>query len=299
MTERPLIYALPGNDALADALCANLPADRGDLEVRRFPDGETYVQFCTPPSERDVTFVCGLQNPDEKLPALGFAAATAHELGARRVGLVAPYLAYMRQDARFHAGEAVASTLFARWLSTTVDWLVTVDPHLHRHRTLDAIYSIPANAVSAAPAIARWIAVNIRDPIVIGPDGESEQWTAAVAAAAGCPSTVFQKLRRGDRDVSISGTSPIDRTRTPVLVDDIISTARTMAVAVVRLREDGWPDPICVGVHALFAGDAYDHLVAAGAANIATCNTVAHASNDIDVTPAIVDAVRAMLSRAS
>ena len=62
-----------------------------------------------------------------------FAAATARELAAAKIGLVAPYLAYMRQDRRFNPGEAVTSRQVAGLLSSAFDWLVTVDPHLHRY----------------------------------------------------------------------------------------------------------------------------------------------------------------------
>lgn len=57
---------------------------------------------------------------------LYLAASVAHELGAIRVGFVAPCLAYMRQDARFHSGEGITAKHFARLLSSAVDWLVTV-----------------------------------------------------------------------------------------------------------------------------------------------------------------------------
>ena len=68
------------------------------------------------------------------------AAATLREFGAARVGLVAPYLAYMRQDQRFAPGQAVSAPLFARFLEASFDWLVTVDPHLHRIHDLADIF---------------------------------------------------------------------------------------------------------------------------------------------------------------
>ena len=89
--------------------------------------------------------------------ALLFAADAARQLGARKVGLVAPYLCYMRQDRSFKPGEAVTSRSFAALLSRACDWLVTVDPHLHRYKSLSEIYAIPARALHAGPAIADWI----------------------------------------------------------------------------------------------------------------------------------------------
>lgn len=293
-----IVFALPGNEALAATLVEKLDAAAGKLAVRRFPDGETYLRFDTPVAGRQVVFACSLHQPDDKAMPLLFAASTARELGATAVGLAAPYLGYMRQDKRFRDGEAVTSALFARLLSPHIDWLVTVDPHLHRWHTLDQIYSIPSTVVPAAPLLAAWIKANIEAPILIGPDAESEQWVSEVARIAGVPHMVLEKLRLGDRDVSVSIPDPAAlRGRTPVLVDDIISTGRTMAAAAKHMAAQGLKPPVCVGVHAVFSGDAHAELLATGAAQIVTTNTIAHASNGIDVNNAIGDAVAKLLSR--
>src|SRR3546814_19908207 len=78
-------------------------------------------------------------------------------IGPRSVQLVAPYLAYMRQDRRFHDGEALTSRQFAQLLSAEFDGLVTVDPHLHRYGNLQEIYSIETEALAASPLLAEWI----------------------------------------------------------------------------------------------------------------------------------------------
>jgi ribose-phosphate pyrophosphokinase len=291
-----LVYAWPGNEPLAAGLVEAMSAEAGRLTIRRFPDGETYVRLVSPPANRHVIFACGLEHPDAKCTSLYFAASTARELGALSVGLVSPYLAYMRQDARFNDGEAVASRVFARWLSATVDWLVTLDPHLHRHAALSEVYSIPTAVASSTAAISRWIGANVRAPLVIGPDAESRQWVSAVAAGAGCPYIVLQKARHGDRDVEIAlpAIDPAWHERTPVLVDDIISTAGTMATAAAQLRSASMPAPVCIGVHALFCGDALHALQAAGAGQVITCNSIAHATNAIDVLPEIAAVARGL-----
>jgi len=190
----------------------------------------------------------------------------------------------------------VTSRIFARLLSSAVDGLVTIDPHLHRYHALSEIYSIPSRAEHAAPAIAGWIRAHIEHPVIVGPDYESEQWVSEVASMAGAPFIVLSKTRHGDREVEID-VPPLDpwREHTPVLVDDIISTARTMMETIDHLTRAGYAAPVCVGVHAVFAGDAYEGLKNAGAADIVTCNTVTHPSNVIDLTPMLADGVRVLL----
>ena len=300
-----LLLALPGNErltdllerALADAAPNGVGAteprvERGRFTLRRFPDGESYVRVETSVRGRKVALVSTLDRPDDKLLSLLFLAATARDLGATSVGLVAPYLAYMRQDRRFNAGEGVTSAYFASLLSRSFDWLVTVDPHLHRRGSLGEIYSIPTEVVHAAPKVAAWIRASVRRPLLVGPDSESAQWVAAVAELAGAPSIVLEKVRRGDRDVSVE-VPDVERWRdhTPVLIDDIISTARTMIETVRHLGNAGLVAPVCVGVHAVFAAGAYDELRAAGAATVVTCNSIPHVSNAIDLSGDLARAV--------
>ena len=71
--------------------------------------------------------------------------------------------------------------------------------------------------------------------------------------------------------------------RQPVLIDDIVSSARTMIEAVGNVRRVGLPPPWCIGVHALFAQDAHAQLLAAGPQGVVTCDTVPHSSNAIGV----------------
>jgi ribose-phosphate pyrophosphokinase len=206
----PLIIPMPGNEATARALAQSLDAAVGQLELRTFPDGETYLRFDSDLSGRSLAIVCTLDRPNDKILPLLFAAAAARELGAVKVGLVAPYLAYMRQDRRFKPGEAVTSREIARLLSNAFDWLVTVDPHLHRYSSLGEIYRIPTRVVHAASLMAEWIKANVPKALIIGPDSESEQWVSIVAKDAGASHTVLEKVRREYRDVEISVKSLID-----------------------------------------------------------------------------------------
>lgn len=292
-----LIYALPGSEKLAKKLAEWLPAPIGRLEIRYFPDGEAYVRAHTNPKGRSVILVADLSQPNRNFLPLIFAGDVMRDLGAIEVGLAAPYLPYMRQDKRFHDGEAISSASFARLVSASVDWMVTVDPHLHRRKSLSEIYSIPTTAVHAAPLIGQWIAKTVGGALLVGPDGESEQWVKAVAETAGTPFIVLKKIRRGDRDVEVS-VPDAERwsDRTPVLVDDIISTARTMIETVDHLNDAGLRPPICIGVHALFAGDAYEHLSNSGIDRIVTCNSVDHSSNTIDLSALIADGIRGISS---
>lgn len=290
-----IILALPGAERLAETLAQQLHCAASTVEAHRFPDGEVVVRLRTAVTGQRVLLVAHLDRPDDKTLALVFAADAARELGALQVGLVAPYLPYMRQDDRFRPGEAITSRSYARLLSSTIDWLVTVDPHLHRWPSLDAIYSIRSHVVAAAPAIADWLRREVPQAILVGPDGESEQWVADVAGRVGVPYVVMTKERRGDREVQVRLPQGVAHEgRTPVLVDDIISSGHTMAAASHVLRGAGWGRPLCVGVHALMDAAALDMLHRAGIARVASCDTVPHPTNAIGVAALLAEGVRAI-----
>lgn len=287
---RPLILPLPGNEALARQIAAAAGAELGQLETRRFLDGETYLRLASSVVGREVVLVCTLADPDPQVLRLIFAARTARERGAVRITLVAPYLAYMRQDKAFHAGEAVTSVQFAALLSAEIDRLITIDPHLHRHKTLGEIYAVPAEALHAAPLLSAWIKAHVANPLIVGPDSESEQWARAIAGDA--PAVVLRKARRGDRAVEISfpDLAPYAG-RQPVLIDDIAASGRTLVTACQGLVQRGFAPPVCIVVHPLFAEDAFDRLREVSTRVVST-DTVLHPTNAISVAALLASRVR-------
>ncbi len=287
---KPILFSLFDSSEIAKRLKESLQVEEGDVTLHRFPDSEWYVKINSEVKNRSLIVVDSLNQPDEKILPLLFFAKTAKELGAKKVGLIAPYLSYLRQDKRFHQGEGITSRYFAELLSTSFDWLMTIDPHLHRYNSLDEVYSIPTFVLHATSNISRWITSHINKPVLIGPDMESQQWVADIAEKGDFPYVILEKKRRGDKEVAISmPTIPKLEFSTAVLVDDIISTARTMVETVKHLQDLGVKSVTCIGVHALFAEDAYSLLSEMEGTQIITCNTVSHITNAIDVSDLIVD----------
>ena len=288
-----VLIAIPGCEDRARRLATRLRAEVVVPEIREFPDGELYVRI-DGRIDDEVVIVGNLTG--ENFLRVAFLAGTARDLGAKRVGVVAPYLAYMRQDSRFKPGEAVTAAYFARLVSSTVDWLVTVDPHLHRLGSLAGVYTIPTSIAHAAPSIARWIAAEVPNPVLVGPDAESAQWVTAVAERCGAPYVILDKTRRGDRDVSVTSPDRAWNGHTPIVIDDIVSTGRTMVEATRALCAAGSAPPLCIAIHAVFADAVDAQLVAAGGTRIVTCDTIPHATNRISVADPIAEAVAAMLA---
>jgi ribose-phosphate pyrophosphokinase len=288
MKQKPVIFPLFGCETLAHAIQKKCFYDLGHSTQHQFPDEETVIKIESNVFERTVVFIASLNLPNTKLLPLLFAAETARSLGAVRIILVAPYLAYMRQDKVFEAGQGITSTYFARLISHYFDGIVTIDPHLHRWHALDEIYDIPTKVLHATENIAAWIDKQIQNPLLIGPDAESMQWVKDIAQKLNVPYLVLEKNRTGDSHVEVS-IPRIEQYRDfiPCVCDDIISTGMTMIATVRHLQLLHMSAPICIGVHALFNSETEQNIRLAGAEKIITCNTILHPTNQIDITTII------------
>lgn len=261
------------------------------IDRHRFPDGELRLRLpAALPAH--VVLLRSLAQPNEKLVELLLAAHTARELGAQQLTLVAPYLAYMRQDMAFAPGEAVSQRIVGRFLAGLFDALVTVDPHLHRVATLQqAVPLARAIVLSGAPALADLIVRERPGALLIGPDEESAQWVAQAAARHGLDHAVCRKVRHGDRQVDIALPAIELRGRAVVLLDDVASSGHTLAQAARALLDAGAASVDVAVTHALFAGDALQLLREAGIGQVWSTDCIAHPSNAVSMAPAIAAAL--------
>ena len=286
-----VILAFADSMAAADRLGASLDLPVRDVAVHRFPDKEALVRI--PASAQSVILYRSLDDPDRKLIELLLAASAARDSGAERVILVAPYLAYMRQDKAFHPGEAVSQKVIGGLLASHFDALLTVDPHLHRVATLsEAIPGISAISLSAAPLLTALIDAG-DNPIIIGPDSESRQWTEAIARPLGLETLVATKQRLGDRQVSLTIPDVEHaRGRRAIIVDDMISSGRTLVEAAKLLRQAGATSIEAIATHCLAHPDDLAFMAAHGIARIASSDSIDGPTSKAALAPLIAHAMR-------
>lgn len=304
-----MIITSCGNSVLiARKVAQQLKATFSPLTISSFPDGDAYLKFNTPIKGKKVAIIQSFQpNPEKSLLNVLWTAETAKDLGARKVILVAPYLAYMRQDKRFHDGEAISSRIMAKHLNSCVDKIITIDPHLHRYKSLKDLFTIPAVKLTANKLIGQYIQKHINDhlnkqqvnqqkvgrPVIIGPDIESYQWVDVIAKEVGGEHTVLKKTRFSSRHVQSRMIKPVVlKGKNVVIVDDIISTGHTMIEALKKAKKEKARQVIAIGVHGLFVEKGLEKMKKAGFDEIITTNCIEHSTNKIDVTPLIVEELR-------
>jgi ribose-phosphate pyrophosphokinase len=267
-----------------------------DALIHQFPDGESRLRL--PESLPEQVVLCRtLDHPNSKLVELILAAATARNLGAKHITLVAPYLCYMRQDKAFLPGEAVSQRIIGTLLSQWIDALITVDSHLHRVHQLK--HAIPVNTainLSATSVMSDFLGEQMDNPLLIGPDQESEQWVVAIARDRKLDYRVANKERYGDQQVRVSLPDADYRDRDIVLVDDVASTGHTLEAAARKLARFQ-PASISVLVtHALFVGNAEKRLHRAGIGHIWSTDAIPHSSNALHLEHLLAEALNGCIN---
>lgn len=292
------IFTFAEGEAQASELANELAAPLHPIECRSFPDRESLVRVPAEAAAVETAILFrSLNDPNAKLIEILLAAAALRDNGAQHVMLVAPYLAYMRQDIAFHPGEAVSQRVIGQLIADHFDGLLTVDPHLHRVAALGAVVpGVAATAVPAAPALAAALARDL-DPasLLIGPDGESLPWVKKIAELLGIEMMIAEKHRSGDREVRLV-LPQIERVRggPAIIVDDLVSSGSTLIACAAQLRAAGAARIEAVATHCLADAADLARLRSAGIERLRASDSVSGPAATIPLAAVLGDAARAL-----
>jgi len=242
-----IIYGGSEGQVLAAQVSKLLNAKLGQIEITKFPDGEKYIRYHDDVENEDVVLIhpMGLK-PDELFIEFLLICSALKDGKAKSITTFIPYFAYARQDSRFNPGEPGSFYLVSKIIDGLgIDMIYTIDLHLQRVPDLShLIKNTPTKNISAVPDIATWIKTNanLTNPIVLGPDEESEQWAKVAAETMDTEYEIMIKTRYSATEVSITTKEgkplPVNG-RDVVIIDDIISSGGTIIEAVKLVQEAG------------------------------------------------------------
>lgn len=256
-----------------------------DREIERFPDGEIHVRLRREGRDADTYIVQSTGPPSqEHLTELLLLADAAHRAGASRITAVMPYLAYARQDRRTATGEPVGLRVVADMLTAShVDRLVVVDPHTP---ALEPIFGVPVETTTAVPPLADALRDHIGDDaVLVAPDLGASKLVDRYAAELDLDVAIIRKSRVSGNEVTADAVIGDVEGRQPVIVDDMISTAGTIASAAEALSAAGAELPVVAATtHALLVGSAVERLTELDLDRLVTTDTVEAADTNLPVT---------------
>lgn len=292
------VIAGPASPDLAEKVAKRLGAQLVSAELRVFSDGESKIKIGR--AGKNCVIVQSTHPPiDTHLMQALMMARKCADGEARDVCAVIPYLAYARQDRAFLEGEVVSIALVAKLLEAAgVRHVITVD--IHSQLAMSHFASV--QNVSSIPLLADYAAskLKLRRPIVVSPDAGGAERAKEFARRLKTDAVALKKSRdRTTGEVTVDEKLDADVSgRDAVLVDDMISSGGSIVKAAEMLRKKDAGKVYAICAHALLIGDAAQKIKAAGVQDVIATNSVPGEYAKVDLSPAIVDAVKSRYSSA-
>ncbi|ADG13580.1 ribose-phosphate pyrophosphokinase [Methanocaldococcus infernus ME] len=282
---------VPGSKSqeLAYKVSKALDVEMARVEFKRFPDNEIYVRILSEVNEDEAVIVSTQREQNDAIVEAILLADALKECGVKEITLVAPYLAYARQDKLFNPGEAISIRALAKIYSNIFDRVITINPH---EEHIKEFFTIPFISGDAVPKLAEYVKDKLNDPIVLGPDQGALRFAKVAAEVLGTEYDYLEKTRISPTEIKIAPKSLDVKDRDVLIVDDIISTGGTVATAAKMLKEQGANEIIAACVHPVLIGDALNKLYFSGIKEVVGTNTFSSEVSRVDVSEVIAKLIK-------
>ena len=256
------------------------------VEYKRFPDNEIYVRVVDEINDDEAVIVNTQKNQNDAIVETILLCDALRDEGVKNITLVAPYLAYARQDKKFNPGEAISIRALAKIYSNIVDKLITINPH---ETHIKEFFTIPFIYGDAIPKLAEYVKDKLENPIVLAPDKGALEFAKTASKILNAEYDYLEKTRLSPTEIQIAPKTLDAKDRDVLIIDDIISTGGTMATAVKLLKEQGAKKIIAACVHPVLIGDALNKLYSAGVEEVVGTDTYLSEVSKVSVAEVIVD----------
>ncbi len=260
--------------ALGEEICRELGIAAGLCEVGQFADGETQVRILEDVRGLDCFVVQPTCMPvNETLVELLVMVDALRRASARRITAVVPYYGYARQDRKHEGRVPITAKLVANLLTTAgVDRMLCMDLHAQQ---IQGFFDIPLDHLTTKPVIVNYLRKKqLGDLVLVAPDVGSVKMADGYAHELGGELAIIEKRRKSDVEIQHGHVIGDISGRNAIIVDDMISTAGSMASAVSIAKNEGALSVTVAAAHGIFVGPAWDRLKEAGADEIITSNTL-------------------------
>lgn len=288
-----IVVSGPASPRLSKSVADAFGATSLQLEHKTFPDGETYIRFPESVAGKEVAVIQSCYPPQNKnLVDLMFILDAAHDLGAKDIAAVVPYFAYARQDDSYRGGEAVSAKTIARLVEATgASHFLTVDAPSNKALGFFRIHSENLTCMNLMAAYLKTL--GLKDPYVLAPDDGAIPLAKTASAILGTEYAWFEKSRdKVTGTVSTSGKDVDLKDRDAIVVDDVISTGKTIANTARIAKKQGARRVIAACAHLLLAGDAEQTLKSAGVDQVIGTDSIETESRPVSIAPVIVEALK-------
>ena len=234
-----IVFSGTANLPLAEKMMAYLGGRLGDINIRRFPDGETHVKIVDNIRGMDVFIVQPIcTQPNEMLMELLIMIDAARRGSASRITAVLPYYGYARQDRKDQPRVPITAKLVANLLvAAGANRVLTMDLHAQQ---IQGFFDIPVDHLHAAPVMVKYLReMKLKKPLVVSPDTGGAKAAYSYSQMLGTGLAIVAKQRLGDAEVDAFSVVGDVEGCDVIMVDDMTTTCGTLCAAAKILREHG------------------------------------------------------------
>jgi len=267
------------------------------VEVKKFPDGETYVKINSEVKNKNVVYIqCFFPEQNEKLIESFLTIDTLRDLKAKKVDLIATYLPYTRQDKRFLEGEALSlKTTIKLFNGVSIDTIFTINTHFLKEPGRYDVFGMKIVNLDTTPLLVDYIKGSYKDFVAVAPDEGAkhlvENFENHIVLKKERGNYVTEKLITERKVERIEGKLEI-KAKKAIIIDDMISTGGTIAEACKFLKSKGIHDVDCICIHGLFVSDSIKRLKNCGINKIVTTDTIPSKFSKISVFPVLSEIIK-------
>ena len=259
--ETPMVFSGRAHSSLATDISNYLGIPKGESNVFKFSNDNTFVQFQENIRQRDVFLVQPFAYPvNDHIMELLIMIDAAKRASAGRITAVTPYYAYGRTDKKDQPRVPITARLVADLLSVAgADRVLTIDLHAGQ---IQGFFNIPVDELTALPILARYFQdKSIENLVVVSVDIGISKRARDMAARLGVPLAIIEKRRVGNEDNTESLNIIGDVEGMNALTfDDEIDTAGSLMSAVDALQKAGAKDIYSCCTHLVLSGPGADRI---------------------------------------
>jgi ribose-phosphate pyrophosphokinase len=256
-----MIFSGNANRALAEDICRHLQVELSHAEVRKFSDGETYVEIGENVRGKDIFVVQPTCTPvNDHLMELILMADALRRASARRITAVMPYYGYSRQDRKVTPRVPISAKVVAEMLMAVgVRRVLTMDLHSGQ---IQGFFNIPVDNMYAAPVLLRDISQVFvgKEVIMVSPDAGGVERTRAFAKRLKAGLAIIDKRRERANESEAMNVIGNVAGKHAILLDDMVDTAGTLCAGAEILMKEGAKDVYAYCSHAVLSGPAIERI---------------------------------------
>ncbi|KAJ9707093.1 hypothetical protein PVL29_002194 [Vitis rotundifolia] len=276
-SDRLKIFSGTANPILSKEIAWYMGKELGKINIKRFADGEIYVQLEESVRGCDVYLVQPTCPPaNENLMELLIMIDACRRASAKTVTAVIPYFGYARSDRKTQGRESIAAKLVANVITKAgADRVLACD--LHSGQSM-GYFDIPVDHVYCQPVILDYLAsktICCNDLVVVSPDvGGVARARAFAKKLSDAPLAIVDKRRQGHNVAEVMNLIGDVKGKVAVMVDDMIDTAGTITKGAALLHQEGAREVYACCTHAVFSPPAIERLTSGLFQEVIITNTI-------------------------